>query len=192
MRHDDEDDVDSEVQFRSLAGTLPCTLPPPWVGACCRIAGRAQSEMQSRALLLMEEFEAELVKVQGIGTAPDPLVPLVPFHALPLISRRGRAPATERVPQKGKRCGPTAPHTMAFGLTAAAPISQPMPLCRLAGSLPRLPRLAPACVLWRRHAKWPDLVGDGSNTGNMQDLMASLQELRDSFTRTSRVRVSGL
>jgi hypothetical protein len=44
-----------------------------------------------------------------------PLVPLVPFHALPLISRRGRAPATERVPQKGKRCGPTAPHTMAFG-----------------------------------------------------------------------------
>jgi hypothetical protein len=69
MRHDDEDDVASEVQFRSLAGTLPCTLPPPWVGACCCIAGRAQSEMQSRALLLMEEFEAELVKVQGIGTA---------------------------------------------------------------------------------------------------------------------------
>ena len=29
MRHDDEDDVDSEVQFRSLAGTLPCTLTPP-------------------------------------------------------------------------------------------------------------------------------------------------------------------
>ena len=46
--------------------------------ATCRIAGRAQSEMQSRALLLMEEFEAELLKVQGIGTQCGTVVPVVP------------------------------------------------------------------------------------------------------------------